>query len=176
LVVDTSGSTQGLKLDIMKRDLEQLLLPAGATARRGKLTVISSSTRAEIVADNLSSYPDIKKAFASLRSSGGSCVREALARALDKFNESATMVNRRAIVVFVDGPDLLSRISKTDIETRLRQVLSRRKIAFYVVGLSAARQDVSEMAALAERVGGTFILAPVERFTVQMQLLFKEVG
>jgi hypothetical protein len=175
IVIDSSGSTQGLKLDVIKRDLEQLLLLRGTKELRGSVTIISASTKPQIIADRVSTAADLRRGLGSIKSAGGSCVRDAIMRALDTYSESSAPPNRRAIIVFADGPDVSSRVSATELEARLDQMLLRRRIVLYVVGLTEKREDLGELAVLAERVGGRLSLAPVERFTQEVYPISREL-
>lgn len=149
LVIDTSGSMFGDKLDEAKEAAIAFLDDTELTNRVGLIT-FSSNAEVAVPLDRVESNRQaLETAIRSLQADGDTALNEALVESLDLMAEVEDDNRIRAVILLSDGADTASELARIDVVERIEAERSQRNPVVVIPIAYGADADISTLNAFA---------------------------
>jgi len=175
VVVDVSSSMEGAKLEAVKRQVELFFSTSDRGGERGPTSLVSFSTKADVVVDFSTDASELRNGIQRLKSSGGSAFRDSVLRALGLYNESTFPNHRKAVVAITDGRDTSSSNALEAFRAKAEQIIGQKGVMLYVVGIGASAAEFGEIPELVASIGGRFIQTDLGNLAGALAPIWKEV-
>jgi von Willebrand factor type A domain len=154
-VVDASIKTDRATMETIRREIK--LFIESRPSPDDLVAIISASSSPEIVSDPTANPETLTLALGKLSTVGGNAIRDGVQTAFTLFSDLSTKEYRRAVVVFTSGKDTSSQTSTTQFANRASQLVGRKNVDLYVLGLGTNDTDFGELPLLVQQSGGAFI-------------------
>jgi Mg-chelatase subunit ChlD len=154
-VVDASIKTDRATMETIRREIK--LFIENRPSPQDAVAIISASSTPEIACDPTTNSEFLTLALGKLSTLGGNAIRDGIQTAFTIFSDLTTKEYRRAIVVFTSGKDTSSQTSTAQFVNRAGQLVGRKNVDLFVLGLGAQDADFGDLPSLVQQAGGAFI-------------------
>lgn len=158
-VIDTSVHTNRAVVETLRRELK--LFADRRTARTDLITIVSASSDQQVSREPTADPELITIALDRLTTAGGNAIRDGIETALNLVGDTSASNYRRSIIVFTSGSDTSSQTTVEQLRNRASQMVGRRNIDLFVIGLGDSEGAFRQLPDLTRGVGGTFILTDI---------------
>lgn len=175
-VIDTSSNVPQEILAPLERELQAF--SSRPAVARDSLTLISTSTRPELLAPASTDHSRFREAVKALPSSGALALREGIALAMSLVTDAPLSQYRGVIIAVVTGQDTASAISAASLAQRSLAAISRRGTSLYIVGITGPASQpgqLSSAAQLAADLGGTYVETSIQGIPTALRGIFQEI-
>ncbi|WKZ56539.1 MAG: vWA domain-containing protein [Bdellovibrionota bacterium] len=153
IVLDTSGSMEGLPLDSAKHELRALV---ARMSRRDLKALVTFSSQPRIdspfIDDPTKFIPLLDRANAV----GGSALYDAVRNGVELITSSQLQSYRKTLLVITDGDDKNSQSSLTSLVDFLQDKFGRTDISLIVIGLAGEGRDYTDLKEVVRATNGVF--------------------
>lgn len=154
-VVDASIKTDRATMETIRREIK--LFIDSRPSPQDAVAIIRASSTPEIVSAPTTSPEALSLALSRLSTMGGNAIRDGIQTAFSIFTDLTTKEYRRAVVVFTSAKDTSSQTSVDQLANRADQLVGRKNVDLFVLGLGANDVDFGDLPSLVQQSGGTFI-------------------
>lgn len=172
-VVDASIKTDRAAMETIRREIKSFF--DSRPSPNDTIAVISASSTPELICEPTTNPELVTLALARLSTTGGNAIRDGIQTAFTILSDLTNKEYRRAVVVFTSGKDTSSQTSVTQLSNRASQLVGRKNVELFVLGIGSRNPDFGELPNLVQQAGGTFIQTdlaslPAELFPVARQV------
>lgn len=154
-VIDASIKTDRMTIETLRREIK--LFIDNRPSPDDSVAIISASSVPDIISEPSTNAELLEIGLSRLSTSGGNAIRDGLQTAFSIFSDQRSRDFRRAVVVFTSGRDTSSQTSVTQISNRASQLVGRKNVDLFVIGLGQGDTDFGELPTLTQQVGGVFV-------------------
>jgi hypothetical protein len=172
-VIDTSIKTNRAVVETLRRELK--LFVDRRTAPTDLISIVSASSDQQVSREPTGDPELITIALDRLTTAGGNAILDGLETAFNLFGDSSASDYRRSIIVVTSGSDTSSQTTVEQLRNRASQMVGRRNIDLFVIGLGDAEGAFGQLPDLTRGVGGTFILADIASFPAKFYPIARRV-
>lgn len=168
-VVDASIKTDRVALETIRREIKSFV--ENRPSPSDIVAIISASSTPEIICEPTTNPEIVTLALARLSTTGGNAIRDGIQAAFTLLSDLTTKEYRRSVVVFTSSKDTSSQTSATQLSTRATQLIGRRNVDLFVLGIASGNSDFGELPDVVQQAGGSFIrtnlaMLPADLFPV----------
>ncbi len=175
LVVDASVSMEGAALESLQRDFGIFCSTTDGGAARNVLSLVTFASEPTLAVPFTTDTKKVVEALNHVHGSGGSAFYDGITKAIEQFNDSTYPDYRRVIFVVTDGRDTASRTALESFQMATGQLLNRKKIILYVVGIGKDVNDYGDIPKAIKGVGGLFRSTKTSLFSTKMFTVWPEL-
>jgi hypothetical protein len=158
-VVDTSIKTDLTNMETIRRELS--LFVDSRPSKEDKVALVSASSDPQVMRD-LETDPELLKlSISRLTTAGGNAIQDGIGTAFTMFEDLSSPAYRRSVVAFTSAKDTSSQTTLEQLTNRASQLVGRRNVDLFVIGIGGAEEDFGDLPALTRKVGGTFVLTDI---------------
>lgn len=172
-VIDTSIKTNRAVVETLRRELK--LFVDRRTAPTDLISVVSASSDQQVSREPTGDPELITIALDRLTTAGGNAILDGIETAFNLFGDSSASDYRRSIIVVTSGSDTSSQTTVDQLRNRASQMVGRRNIDLFVIGLGDAEGAFGQLPDLTREVGGTFVLADIASFPAKFYPIARRV-
>ena len=154
-VLDASIKTDRPTMETIRREVKMFI--ESRPSQTDSVALISASSNPEILSEPQVSAELLNIALNKISTTGGNAIRDGIQTAFTLFADLTSNNYRRSVVVFTSSKDTSSQTSITQLTNRATQLVGRKNVDLFVIGLGASNADFGELPELTKEVGGTFI-------------------
>jgi hypothetical protein len=172
-VIDTSIKTNRAVVETLRRELK--LFADRRTAPTDLISIVSASSDQQVSREPTADPELIRIALDRLTTAGGNAVRDGIETAFNLVGDSSRSNYRRSLIVITSGSDTSSQTTVDQLRNRASQMVGRRDIDLFVIGLGDSEAAFGQLPDLTREVGGTFILADIASFPARFYPIARRV-
>ena len=172
-VIDTSIKTNRAVVETLRRELK--LFADRRTAPTDLISIVSASSDQQVSREPTGDPELITIALDRLTTVGGNAILDGIETAFNLFGDSSASDYRRSIIVVTSGSDTSSQTTVDQLRNRASQMVGRRNIDLFVIGLGDAEGAFGQLPDLTREVGGTFVLADIASFPAKFYPIARRV-
>jgi VWFA-related protein len=151
LVIDTSGSMEGDRIEIAKNSSRSFIHGIKDYEQAGLVSFESSPT---LVQDFTNDKQSLVRGVNGLESNGGTNITDALIFEMERLKDKE---GHKVLFIFSDGED--DQFSRVESRAKIIDLANRYGISIFAIGFGAGYETLSEVA---NETGGVYIAAPNE--------------
>ena len=156
-VVDASIKMDRSSLETIRREIK--LFIDNRPSQSDAVAIIGASSNPETLSEPSTNVELLNIVLARLTTVGGNAIRDGIQTAFTLFSDLSTQNFRRSVVVFTADKDTSSQTSAAQLKNRASQLVGRKNVDLFVIGLGASEDNFGDLPATIRAVGGTFSLA-----------------
>lgn len=172
-VIDTSIKTNRAVVETLRRELK--LFVDRRTAPTDLVSIVSASSDPKVSREPTADTELITLAIDRLTTAGGNAIRDGIETAFNLVGDSSASNYRRSIIVITSGTDTSSQTTVDQLRNRASQMVGRRDIELFVIGLGDSEAAFGQLPGLSREVGGTFILTDIPSFPMKFYPIARRV-
>ncbi len=172
-VIDTSIKTNRAVVETLRRELK--LFAHRRTAPTDMISIVSASSDQQVSREPTADTELITLAIDRLTTAGGNAIRDGIETAFNLVGDSSASNFRRSVIVVTSGTDTSSQTTVDQLRNRASQMVGRRDIDLFVIGLGDSEQAFGQLPQLTREVGGTFILSDIASFPMKFYPIARRV-
>lgn len=153
IVVDTSGSMDGIRLDITK----QLLRTFAVSSPDNDLkSLIKFTSEPSVALEFTTNRKKLIEEIDSLSALGGSAIYDALSLAFQRLSRENLESYRKTILMITDGSDKNSNVAFDALANRIQKRLAEEEIQLIILGIDNDETEMKDLEEIATRARGVF--------------------
>jgi Ca-activated chloride channel family protein len=153
VVVDASGSMEGLRIDVVK----QLLRPFFAGISDGDMAgLIVFNSEPEVLVEVSTDAGAAVRATDTIKALGGSAVYDAISLAFQRLSRENLKSHRKSVLLITDGNDKNSDLTLESLASRLQRREAEEDIQLVILGIENEETNFADLESLATRARGVF--------------------